>query len=313
MSQGGARAGACSVGATGRPRIRARQAPPVAAHSGRGGWAVRWRRWRPARCWRWSSRTGGGAGSDRRHPLRRLRSGASAKVGAIVAAAPFGRAPPAPAVAPGGPTSAGAKAGPADLRVLGVFAGSKGDGYALLRLPDRGALLVKTGAEITMGTKLEAVYPNAIRIRTGGETREIELRQPAPPLAAPAPTAALAAAGTRPARAGCAPPAGFVGPVYRLNAELLTGMGARPESWTAMLAPAQGALAVRDETGLAAMLGMKAGDRIAQANGIALASIDDVLAAVVKPLVASQAVRLSGTRDGQPREWLFVNAGSCPQ
>ena len=89
-------------------------------------------------------------------------------------------------------------------------------------------------------------------------------------------------------------------------------MGARPESWTAMLAPVQGALAVRDETGLAAMLGMKAGDRVAQANGIALASIDDVLAAVVKPLVASQPVRLAGTRNGQPREWLFLNAGACP-
>jgi len=90
-------------------------------------------------------------------------------------------------------------------------------------------------------------------------------------------------------------------------------MGARPESWTAMLAPAQGALVVRDETGLAPMLGMKAGDRIAQANGVALGSIDDVLAVVVKPLVASQAVRLSGTRGGQPREWLFLNAGACPQ
>jgi hypothetical protein len=174
-------------------------------------------------------------------------------------------------------------------------------------------VLVKAGADITSGTRLEAVYPNAIRIRTGGQTRDIELRQPALPPAAPAATVALAAAGKRPARPGCTPPAGFVGPVYRLNAELLTGMGARPESWTAMLAPAQGALAVRDETGLAAMLGMKAGDRIAQANGIALGSIDDVLAAVVKPLVASQAVRLTGTRNGQPREWLFVNAGACPQ
>ena len=69
---------------------------------------------------------------------------------------------------------------------------------------------------------------------------------------------------------------------------------------------------MRDETGLAAMLGMKVGDRIVQANGIALVAIDDVLTAVVKPLVASQPVRLSGTREGKPREWLFLNAGACP-
>ena len=60
------------------------------------------------------------------------------------------------------------------------------------------------------------------------------------------------------------------------------------------------------------MLGMRAGDRMTQANGIALASVDDVLLALVKPLVANQPVRVAGTRDGKPAEWLFVNAGACP-
>jgi hypothetical protein len=237
-----------------------------------------------------------------------------AKVAAIVAAAPFGRARAAPASQlPGNAAAQAAPSTAGELRVLGVFAGTGGEGYALLRLPERGALLVKSGEQISGGTKLEAVYPNAIRIRTRGEIRDIELRQPLAPAGSPmAAGVRAAAAGARPGRPGCVPPAGFSGPVYRLNAELLTGMGARPESWTAILAPVPGALAVRDETGLAAMLGMKAGDRVAQANGIALASIDDVLAVVVKPLVASQQVRLAGTRDGQPREWLFLNAGACP-
>ena len=236
-----------------------------------------------------------------------------AKVASIVAAAPFGRARPVPAAqAPGSAQASSAKAAQVDLRVLGVFAGTGGSGYALFRLPERGALLVKSGEEIDGGIRLEAVYPNGVRIRVRGEARDIELRQATPLASSPVAAGATAAAGARPVRPGCAPPAGFAGPVYRLNAELLTGMGARPESWTAMLAPGQGSLVVRDETGLAAMLGMKAGDRVAQANGIALASIDDVLAAVVKPLVASQPVRLAGSRDGQPREWLFLNAGSCP-
>ena len=45
------------------------------------------------------------------------------------------------------------------------------------------------------------------------------------------------------------------------------------------------------------MLGMSAGDRMTQANGIALASVDDVLLALVKPLVANQA----GPRRGHAR------------
>ena len=89
-------------------------------------------------------------------------------------------------------------------------------------------------------------------------------------------------------------------------------MAAQPQSWSALLSPANGNLVVRDETGLAAMLGMKVGDRIVQADGIALVAIDDVLTAVVKPLAASRPVRLSGTREGKPREWLFLNAGACP-
>ena len=73
-----------------------------------------------------------------------------------------------------------------------------------------------------------------------------------------------------------------------------------------------GGLAVRDGSALASMLGMKAGDRMAQANGIALAGIDDILVAFVKPLVASQPVHVAGIRDGKPAAWLFLNAGACP-
>jgi type II secretory pathway component PulC len=62
---------------------------------------------------------------------------------------------------------------------------------------------------------------------------------------------------------------------------------------------------VRDESGFAAMLGLKLGDRIEQANGIALTAPDDVVGAVLRPLQANQPVRVAGSRDGLPRElWL---------
>ncbi len=62
----------------------------------------------------------------------------------------------------------------------------------------------------------------------------------------------------------------------------------------------------------AAMLAMRKGDRLTQANGIALTAPDDVVSAVLRPLAAQQAVRVSGQRNGEPREWLLLNAGSCP-
>ena len=49
-------------------------------------------------------------------------------------------------------------------------------------------------------------------------------------------------------------------------------------------AESPGGLVVRDDSGFAAMLGLKPGDRMREANGIALAADDDVLVAVVKPL-----------------------------
>lgn len=60
------------------------------------------------------------------------------------------------------------------------------------------------------------------------------------------------------------------------------------------------------------MLGMKPGDRMAQANGIALAGIDDLLVAFVKPLVASEPVHVVETRNGKPAGWVFLNIGACP-
>jgi hypothetical protein len=230
---------------------------------------------------------------------------------AIVAAGIFGSPATAPPTGGAPAPEASTGAPPAgDTRLLGVFAERDGAGYALFRFADRGPVLVRSGQELSPGVTLDAVLPDRVRIRDRGEMRELLLR--AGPARAGAPVARPQAM-TRPApSAACAAPSGFKGGVYRVNAELLTGVAAQPDSWRAILVPAAGALEVRDRTGFAAMLGMRPGDRLAQANGIALASVEDVLAAVVKPLVASQAVRLGGTRDGKPAEWLLLNAGACP-
>lgn len=231
----------------------------------------------------------------------------------IVATPLFGRANAPAATAPDTASVRPAAQLQGDSRLLGVLAQRNGGGYALFRLGDRGPVLVAAGNRITEDVTLVSVQVDGVRVRDRGVERELLLRAGASQGAAAtyaAPARIAAASGA--VRTGCGAPAGFKGSVYRLNAELLTGIASQPDSWTALLAPVAGGLAIRDQSGFASMLGMKPGDRIAQANGIALSGVDDVLVAFVKPLVANQAVHVVGLREGKRAEWLFLNAGACP-
>jgi type II secretory pathway component PulC len=194
-----------------------------------------------------------------------------------------------------------------DTKLLGIVAEHDGRGYALFRLPS-GPRLVAQGQEIAQGATLVAVRPNGVTIRDAGGERRVALRGEPAPKAAP-PTLANARAARNPA---CVAPAGFKGAVLRLNAELFQGIIAKPESWSTLVVAERGALMVRDDSGFATMLAMKKGDRLEQANGVALTTPDDVVGAVLRPLAAQQTVRVTGTRDGAPREWLLLNAGTCP-
>jgi len=98
----------------------------------------------------------------------------------------------------------------------------------------------------------------------------------------------------------------------RLNAELLGGMMTTTDAWKALVEPGAGALIVRDQSGFASNLGLKNGDRVESANGIALAVPADIPAMVLQPLTRSQPVWLAGSRDGKPQHWLYLNAGACP-
>ena len=210
----------------------------------------------------------------------------------------FGAAGAAPANAP-------ASADLGDVRVLGVFAQADGKGYALVRAGTRAAMLVAAGQDIAPGIRIESVRPDGVSVVQGGVRRELSLRTQA---SADRPRVAAAAAGPT----ACAIPAGFKGPVVRLNAELLGGMIDAPDTWKILVAPASGALVVRDQSGFAGMLGLKNGDRVERANGIALALPDDIAATILRPLTRSQPVWLAGTRDGKPQQWIYLNAGSCP-
>jgi Type II secretion system protein C len=219
-------------------------------------------------------------------------------VSRVVDAKLFGAAP--------APNAAAASASPSigDLRLLGVFALRDGGGYALFRSA-RGPIIVATGQELGAGVRLDAVQPDKVVLIDAGARRELVLR------AAPeARTPVAVAQNAKPA--GCAVPAGFSGPIVRLNAELLGGMTGTPDAWKALLEAGPGALVVRDQSGFAGMLGLKNGDRIERANGIPLAIPGDIASTVLQPLTKSQAVWVAGTRDGKPQQWLYLNAGACP-
>jgi len=201
-----------------------------------------------------------------------------------------------------GPTASAALG---DLRLLGVFALRDGGGYALFRT-GRGPLMVAAGQEIGTTVRLDTVRPDGVTLSEGGVRRDIVLRA----AATEARPAVSVAQNTRPA--GCAVPAGFSGPIVRLNAELLGGMTSAPDAWKALLEAAPGALVVRDQSGFAGMLGLKSGDRVERANGVALVIPGDIASTVLQPLTKSQSVWVAGTRDGKPQHWLYLNAGACP-
>jgi hypothetical protein len=193
-----------------------------------------------------------------------------------------------------------------ELRLLGVFAQQDGRGYALFR-GARGALLAAAGTDVVPGVHVESVWPGGVTLIERGARREMALRSAAP---ADKTRTATAATGQKPAT--CAAAAGFTGQVIRLNAELLSGMIKAPDSWKALVQPGPGGLIVRDQSGFAGMMGLRNGDRIERANGIALAIPDDIGATVLQPLTRSQSVWVTGIRDGKAQQWLYLNAGACP-
>jgi hypothetical protein len=192
-----------------------------------------------------------------------------------------------------------------DLRLLGVFAEQSGRGYALFR-GTRGALFAGAGTDVVPGVRLESVRPDGVTLVENGTRRELALR------AVAAPPTARAAVVARAKSLACATPVGFAGQIVRLNAELLTGMIKAPDAWKALVQPGAGGLIVRDQSGFAGMMGLRSGDRLERANGIALAVPDDVAATVLQPLTRSQSVAVSGIRDGKMQQWLYFNAGACP-
>ena len=233
----------------------------------------------------------------------------------IVGAQLFGAARPASGSAPG-PDAIG------DVRLLGVIVQRDGGGYAVFHLP-AGAKVVAPGEEVAPGLRLASLRNDGVTLRDGATERTLALRGSAPRAAGAAPSTAIGHGAVGPGpradargpnvaaadTAKCQPPAGFRGEVVRLNVELVGGLIGQPEAWRGMVEPVDGALVVRETAGFGQLIGLQEGDRVEQANGIALTVPDDVVNAVLRPLSANQPVRLVGKRHGRTRELWIANVG----
>lgn len=196
-----------------------------------------------------------------------------------------------------------------NVRLLGIAAGEGGQGYAIFGIGPA-TKVVATGETITEGAVLDAVRPDSVTVHDGAGTRRLSLWPPVTGQSGEVRASTASTGGVRRTVASCAPPAGFSGPVIRLNSELLGGLASEGRSWNTLLAGSRDGLVVRESGGYAAMLGLAAGDRIEQANGIALRSPDDIASAVLRPLTQDQGVRLRGTHGGEARE-IWIASASC--
>jgi hypothetical protein len=198
-----------------------------------------------------------------------------------------------------------------ELRLLGLIAENEGQGYAVFRV-GQGVYIARVGDEVVGQATLVRIEANAITLRepSGTERRVVLRAEREDKSAAASGKTASAPSTVSSANSACAPP-DFKGGVVRLNTELLQGALMQPETFYALLEAKGGGLTVRADNGHAAMLGLRAGDTLQSANGIALTRAEDVSAAILKPLVAGQSVLLRGKRGDQPRELLVVNASVC--
>jgi len=239
--------------------------------------------------WHWSAPS----------PAPRALSIPEAPAAVVAESGIFGRGEtPASAVAGATEPSAGTQP-----RLIGVLAEAEGRGWALLKLSQGGVKLLREGQEVEPGVRLEKVLPATVEISGPGGRKTLGLRAPESPRIALAQKSA--AAGACPLSGDEKKRAYFVRP------ELLPGLAQSLDTARRLFRQEGGAWVVNQSDPALAALGLAAGDRIEKSNGVALHTEDLLRSAIVEPVMQSRTLRLTGTREGKPREWIYVNAALC--
>ena len=217
------------------------------------------------------------------------------------------------------PSSAAAQLAQLDsrIRLLGLArepgARGRGESQALFKI-DKRILWLRPGDELDPGVKLAAIESDGVRLSANGRDVRMPLRiEKAAVTNAPvagAPTAA--ATGAAAARPGdpCKLAPEQRSRAYVLRPEIVDSVMRERSGWADLFKASATGLVVHNPGGTGAMLGLYSSDVLSKADGAQLSSSDDVLRLVLQPLARNDSVIVTGSRAGQPREWIYAGM-SC--
>lgn len=235
----------------------------------------------------------------------------------------FTRAEPAGAPAPAQRPAPAAVAIEGRLRLMGIArepgAQARSAAQALFKVDNRRILWLRVGEEIESGVTLAAVDADGVRIVHDGREIRLPLRVRAQP-ASRGPAALPTVAAGRPAEPAPARPADTCklvpeqrGRAYILRPEIIDGVMREKSGWADLFKPVAEGLVVQNPGGTGAMLGLYGNDLLSRADGAQLSGPDDVLRLILQPLSRNQSVIVSGSRGGQPREWIYAGMSCLPR
>lgn len=199
------------------------------------------------------------------------------------------------------------------IRLLGLArepgARGKKESQALFKI-DKRILWLRPGEELDPGITLAAIDGEGVRLSAGGRDVRLPLRGPARAAGAGAPSVA-ASAPAQAARTNAPGDSCKLAPeqrtrAYVLRPEIVDGVMRERSTWADLFKATANGIVVQNPGGTGAMLGLYGNDVLAKAGGAQLSSADDILRLVLQPLSRNESVVVTGTRAGQPREWIYA-------
>ena len=215
----------------------------------------------------------------------------------------------------------------ARIRLLGISrrapTTADGGGQALFRVDQKRVVWLEAGKSIEPGVVLAAIEPNGVRLLQNGQEVRLPLREPraaaAPGNSLPPAAKAVAAIASVPVKApAAASPASCRltqeqrTRAYVLRPEIIDTVMRERAGWTELFKPTAEGVMVQNPGGTGAMLGLYGNDLLVHANGARLGGAEDVLRLVMQPLARNESVIVTGSRSGQPREWIYSGM-NCAQ
>ena len=205
----------------------------------------------------------------------------------------------------------------ARIRLLGLALepGARGrrESQALFKI-DKRILWLRAGDELDPGVKLAAIEADGVRLSANGRDVRMALRvdKPAVRSGTVAGAPVVAASGVAVARPGdpCKLAPEQRSRAYVLRPEIVDSVMRERSSWADLFKASATGLVVHNSGGTGAMLGLYSNDVLSKADGAQLSSTDDMLRLVLQPLARSDSVVVTGSRAGQPREWIYAGM-SC--